>query len=215
MMIVVPAFVLALVSLVSHAEAFAVAHPTTTTTTTTTTTGSRCAGTFLSAKSNNNDKNLNNIHTQQQRQQDRRSVLSSFLLSGAAASLVGRKPAQAEEIPITPFNGLIFNYRSSDQFTGLDASTLNEPSVPFLEFGEKLKGGQVAFVEFLAPDGDAAYVTFKPSEEDQNPTPIRIGEGYPTEQHDGWSSPAFVVRALQNYNVPYKFTIPALAKFRN
>jgi hypothetical protein len=29
---------------------------------------------------------------------------------------------------------------------GLDASKLNEPSVHFAEFGEKLKNGEVAFV---------------------------------------------------------------------
>lgn len=145
---------------------------------------------------------------------DRRSWLASA--AGAAVGVLGlsQAPVQAEEIPITAFNGLIFNYRGG-QFSGLDASTLNEPSVPFVEFGEKLEKNQVAFVEFLAPDGDAAYVTFKGTEEEPNPKPIRIGQGYPIEQHDGWSSPSFVVRALENYKVPYKFTIPALAKFQN
>ena len=147
---------------------------------------------------------------------DRRSVLQSgaALLASQLLLAGGAQPASAETTDITPFNGLIFNYRGGS-FVGLDASTLNEPSVPFLEFGQRLKQGEVAFVEFLAPDGDVAYVTFKTSGDEQTPSkPIRIGQGYPVEQHDGWSSPAFVVRALQNYNVPYKFTIPALAKFR-
>jgi hypothetical protein len=53
----------------------------------------------------------------------------------------------------------------------------------------------------MAPDGDAAYATFK----EGNGKPIRIGEGYPIEQHDGWSSPAFAVRIVKDANVPYKF----------
>ena len=138
----------------------------------------------------------------------RRSLLSGAL----AASFLALTPKSAmaeEEIPITPFNGLIFNYRNSDSFGGLDSSTLDEPSVSFKEFAERLQKGEVEFVEFLAPHGDAAYVTFKGSE-----GKIRIGEGYPIEKHDGWSSPAFVVRAVENNNVPYKFSVPGLEKYR-
>mmetsp|Transcript_165 Transcript_165/g.408 ORF Transcript_165/g.408 Transcript_165/m.408 type:complete len:199 (-) Transcript_165:59-655(-) len=146
----------------------------------------------------------------------RRSFLSGgALMLGVSATAVGKANAEnpEDDIPWTPFNGLIFNYRNS-QYPGLDASTLDEPSVPFLEFGKRLEKGEVAFVEFMYPHGDAAYVTFKPSEEEPDPKPIRIGEGFPLEQHDGWSSPAFVVRALNNYGVPHKFTVPALEKFR-
>ncbi len=64
----------------------------------------------------------------------------------------------------------------------------------------------------MAPDGDAAYVTFKAKEGGAKASPIRIGEGYPVEQHDGYSSPMFCVRAVKNAGVPYKFTVPALAK---
>ena len=45
-----------------------------------------------------------------------------------------------------------------------------------------------------------------------NGNKIRIGEGYPIEQHDGYSSPAFAIRTVKNANVPYKFVVPALAK---
>ena len=95
----------------------------------------------------------------------------------------------------------------------MDASTLDEPSVPFLEFGSRLQRGQVAFVQFYAPDGDVAYATFKAADGTLE-TPIRIGQGFPIEQHDGYSSPAFVVRALKNYNVPYKFTVPGLDQYK-
>ncbi len=63
----------------------------------------------------------------------------------------------------------------------LDANTLNEPSVSYTEFLEKLNSDQVSYVEFLAPNGDAAYVTFKASEANMDVKPIRIGEGYPLE----------------------------------
>lgn len=106
---------------------------------------------------------------------------------------------------ITPFNSLIFQYRGND-FGGLKSSDLDEPSVPYQEFVDRLKKGEVEFVEFMAPNGDMAYVTFKGA------TPIRIGEGYPIERADGWSSPAFAVRTVKNAGVPYKFTVPALKR---
>ena len=114
-------------------------------------------------------------------------------------------------IEVNAFNGLIFNYRGGE-YNGLDPTTLNEPSVSYAEFNQRLKAGEVEFVEFIAPDGDAAYVTFKAKDGAAKGAPIRIGEGYPTEQHDGYSSPLFCVRAVKNAGVPYKFTVPALAK---
>jgi hypothetical protein len=65
----------------------------------------------------------------------------------------------------------------------------------------------VTFVEFLAPYGDVAYATLQSN----NGRPIRVGAGYPIEQHDGYSSPAFAIRTVANAGVPYKFTVPALA----
>jgi hypothetical protein len=108
---------------------------------------------------------------------------------------------------VTPFNSLMFQYRGSD-FAGLRADDLDEPSISYGEFIDSLKAGRVSFVEFLAPDGDAAYATLQGRD-----VPIRIGEGYPVEQHDGYSSPAFAIRAVQNAGVPYKFVVPGLAKY--
>ena len=144
----------------------------------------------------------------------RRSVmLGSF---ASAAAVLSTQPVLAidndGEVDWNVFNGLIFNYRGGG-FNGLDASTLNEPSIPFIEFGSRLQKGQVAFVEFYAPDGDVAYATMK-SDDGKLENPIRIGQGFPIEQHDGYSSPAFVVRALKNYKVPYKFVVPGLEKFK-
>jgi hypothetical protein len=169
---------------------------------------------------------------------DRRSFLVGGVLSAiTTALLVPTLPAAFAEqeletrqgIKVTAFNGLAFDYRGGD-FNGLDSATLGEgvPSVSYAEFNERMKAGQVEFVEFLAPDGDVAYVTFKSSTSTSTSastetagstststtTPIRIGEGYPIEQHDGYSSPAFCVRAVKNAGVPYKFTVPALANFQ-
>ena len=146
------------------------------------------------------------------------SIKRRSLVHGAAASIAALFSApviaasdtgpQVRGTPVTPFNSLIFQYRGSE-FGGLRESDLNEPSVSYAEFCEKLKAGEVEFVEFMAPDGDAAYATFK-----GKPGAIRVGEGYPVEQHDGWSSPAFAVRTVKNAGVPFKFTVPALASYK-
>lgn len=136
----------------------------------------------------------------------------SFSFGAASAILVGTTStawadtgADVRGIPLTPFNGLMFQYRGYE-FDGLKASDLHEDSIPYSDFVAKLKSGEVNFVEFLAPDGDVAYATF------QDGKRIRIGEGYPIEQHDGYSSPAFAIRTVKNAGVPYKFIVPALAK---
>lgn len=151
------------------------------------------------------------------KQQQAADTSRRSLLGGAFAGLVGAtvaaQPAVAadEEVKWDVFNGLIYNYRGNG-FNGLDASTLDEPSIPFLEFGDRLTKNEVAFVEFMAPDGDVAYATF--TGDDEKNKRIRIGEGFPIEQHDGYSSPMFVVRALNNKNVPYKFTVAGLENYK-
>ena len=111
------------------------------------------------------------------------SVAAAFSLCTASAARAEVETRQG--IEVTPFNGLIFNYRNS-QFGGLDATSIDEPSVPYSEFCERLKKGEVEYVEFMAPDGDVAYATFKSAAGGGKPAPIRIGEGFPVEQHDGW-----------------------------
>jgi hypothetical protein len=151
---------------------------------------------------------------------DRRSFLAaggsaalSFLASAQSASAVQEQELR-QGIEVNSFNGLAYNYRGGE-FGGLDASMLDEPSVSYADFNVKLKTGEVAFVEFVAPDGDKAYATFKAKEGEAAPAPIRIGEGYPIEQHDGYSSPMFCIRSVKNAGVPYKFTVPGLSKYSN
>jgi len=143
--------------------------------------------------------------------QTRRSVIAGFF--GSVALLPAAANAEIslrENAPnVTPFNGLIFNYRGSDVDASLKASDIDGPSISYKEFVDKLNEGEVEQVEFIAPDGDVCFAKLKGKD-----GPVRIGEGYPLEQHDGWSSPAFAVRTVQRSGVPYKFTVPALASFK-
>jgi hypothetical protein len=137
----------------------------------------------------------------------------SFVFSTAIGSTVAFTPiyssanadtgAEVRGTSINAFNGLAFQYRGSD-FNGLSASDIDEPSISYQEFVSKLKSNDVTMVEFYAPDGDVAYATLKSTK-----NRIRIGEGYPTEQHDGFSSPTFAIRTV---SIPYKFIVPAIAK---
>jgi hypothetical protein len=142
----------------------------------------------------------------------RRTYLFGLAICGMLGSLAppvevvtADTGADVRGTPVNAFNGLAFQYRGSE-FGGLRASDINEPSISYLEFVSKLKSGDVTFVEFLAPDGDIAYASIKNSN-----SKIRIGEGYPIEQHDGYSSPAFAIRTVKNAGVPYKFIVPALS----
>jgi len=142
----------------------------------------------------------------------RRSAAVGFLSGAYAVStspLISQADTGAEVrgIGVNPFNGLIFNYRGSD-FAGLKGEDIDEPSIPYIDFLEKLKSGDVTFVEFMAPAGDAAYATFKDGSK------LRIGEGYPIEQPDGYSSPAFAIRAVNNAGVSYRFTVPNLKNYQ-
>jgi hypothetical protein len=139
------------------------------------------------------------------------TVASSFLCptDPVSARGLGSKDSVVQR-EINTFNSLIYNFNNTALDGGLDASTLNEPSISFVDFGEAMKKGEVKFVEFMAPSGLIAYVTLK-----KNPKkPIRIGQGYPTGAKNSWSSPDFVIRSVSNYGVPYKFTVPALAKYK-
>lgn len=136
------------------------------------------------------------------------TIVSTKPYPGIAKSLECTDSVVQREI--NSFNCLIYNFKNTALDGGLDASTLNEPSIPFVEFGEAMRDGQVAFVEFMAPSGLVAYVTLKKDPKN----PIRIGQGYPTGAKNSWSSPDFVIRSVSNYGVPYKFTVPALEKYR-
>jgi hypothetical protein len=136
---------------------------------------------------------------------DRRSAVATLVLLPSLAANADTG-VEVRGTSINAFNGLTFNYRGND-FNGLDAKDIDEPSITYSDFVTKLKAGEVTYVEFYAPDGDVAYATLKDSSR-----AIRIGEGYPIEQHDGYSSPAFAIRTVMNSGVPFKFVVPAMKK---
>ena len=101
---------------------------------------------------------------------------SSVILTSPFSSVAVDDDLTRGGVPLTPFNGLAFQYRGNSN-NGLDASTLDEPSIPYAEFLERMDKGEVTFVEFMAPNGDKAYATFKSTEGENNSKTIRIGEG--------------------------------------
>jgi hypothetical protein len=156
---------------------------------------------------------MTDLNTHSKVSYDRRSFLFRTIVSTATvvtptykSSVNADTGAEVRGTQVNAFNGLIFQYRGND-FNGLAASDINEPSISYQEFVTKLQSNDVTLVEFYAPDGDVAYATLKSTK-----NRIRIGEGYPIEQHDGYSSPAFAIRTVKNSGVPYKFIVPALAK---
>lgn len=87
-------------------------------------------------------------------------------------------------------NGLSYN--------GAEAPE-GEESISITDFMSAIKDNKVQSVELLPPNGDVAYAILDTGR-------IRIGEGMPTEQSHGWSSPLYVVQMCENAGVPYKFS---------
>lgn len=143
------------------------------------------------------------------------AVVKGSAPQGTALGKIDKKSPVGKEIE--SWNSLIYNFKNNRLDGGLDAKTLKEPSISFTEFGEKLKNGEVTFVEFLAPNGDVAYATVKKSKNAKgkgSTERLRIGQGYPTTSKNSWSSPDYVIRAVSNFGVPYAFTVPALSKYK-
>jgi len=132
-------------------------------------------------------------------------VMTDWAPPVEAAPLGASTPVGREKDAVM---SLIDNCKNTDLSGGLDASTLKEDSIPFIEFCEKMKDDKVEFVEFIVPSGDVAYATIKGRKK-----PIRIGQGYPIDKPGSWSSPAFVIRSVSNFEVPYKFTVPGMPNF--
>jgi len=132
----------------------------------------------------------------------RRHLINTFFIVCGISKIQGKNaPAYAVVVDddltrggvkLNAFNSLTFNYRGTDN-QGLDATTLTEPSISYREFLERLDKGDVERVEFYAPNGNVAYAIIKQNEKNGT-NRIRIGQGFPTEDSSGWSSPSFVIK---------------------
>jgi len=83
-------------------------------------------------------------------------------------------------------------------FNGLEKAAAPPGSLPYSDFLELVKQKKVEGVVFMPPSGDVAYALIDGKK-------VRIGEGWPIETGNSWSSPSWVVRILQNQDVPYAF----------
>lgn len=68
--------------------------------------------------------------------------------------------------------------------------------MPYPEFLKAVKAKKVDGVVFQPPSGDVAYALIEG-------TSVRMGEGWPVEVSNSWSSPTWVVRILENEGIPY------------
>merc|ERR1712194_73367 len=96
------------------------------------------------------------------------------------------------------------NYNGVD-FNGLPKSAAPAGSMPYTEFLAALKAKKIEGVVFQPPAGDVAFALVDGKS-------VRIGEGWPVEVSNSWSSPQWVVRILQNEGVPYAWNFDLQAK---
>jgi len=135
--------------------------------------------------------------------------------AGAAESTPGTTELNRQLMAnsVNPFNSACMGFGCADanglDFSGAPAPPSGTPSISYLDFLKALDNKEVNFVELLPPNGDEAYATLK-KEDGSLADPILIGEGWPTEQAHGWSSPLFVIRILENKGVPYKYRFQRL-----
>lgn len=119
---------------------------------------------------------------------------------GAALSIALRpRTARAEGSFGATCLGFGCNAYQNTDYDGMTKSEAPAGSMPYADFLDVVKEKKVTFVEFLPPAGDEAYATMADGAR------IRVGEGWPMEIGNSWSSPMWVGRILKNAEVPYKF----------
>ena len=90
-------------------------------------------------------------------------------------------------------------------FNGMAKEAAPPGSIPYSDFLAAVKDKKVEGVVFEPPSGDVAYAIIDGKS-------VRIGEGWPIEVSNSWSSPTWVVRILENENVPYAWNFNLKAK---
>jgi len=78
-------------------------------------------------------------------------------------------------------------------------------SITYQDFLKAIKEKRVTGVVFQPPSGDEAYAIVDGKS-------IRVGEGWPVEVSNSWSSPTWVVRILENEDIPYAWNFNLKAK---
>ena len=96
------------------------------------------------------------------------------------------------------------SYQNTD-FNGMPAQRAPAGSMPYDQFLKAVKDGKVEGVVFMPPSGDEAYALIEGKS-------VRMGEGWPVEVSNSWSSPSWVVRILENEGVPYSWNFDLKAK---
>mmetsp|Transcript_12882 Transcript_12882/g.38887 ORF Transcript_12882/g.38887 Transcript_12882/m.38887 type:complete len:173 (-) Transcript_12882:946-1464(-) len=126
-------------------------------------------------------------------------------LSFAAATTTTLPPASAE-VSVDPFNSMCLGF-GCNSAQGVDrpfgaAKPTDEDSIDWAAFLAALEARQVARVEFDDVRMNKAWAILSDGD---LPRRIRVGEGYPVESGQSWSSTLFVARILQNFKVSYTF----------
>ena len=131
----------------------------------------------------------------------RRAVLGAFFAAPVAAARAdvegGALGATCMGFGCNPYQGTDFN--------GLPAAAAPDGAMPYPDFLAALKDKKVEGVVFQPPMGDVAFAIIDGKS-------VRIGEGWPVEVSNSWSSPTWVVRILQNEGVPYAWNFDLKAK---
>ncbi|KAJ8600747.1 hypothetical protein CTAYLR_003939 [Chrysophaeum taylorii] len=136
------------------------------------------------------------------------SVLRRTLVKiPVSIAIAAAQPAVAD-VPVDPFNSMCLGFGCNSP-RGVDEPGLSKPleedSIDWASFLRILDDGGVASVEFEDVTMAKAWAFLKPDDEAKPLRRIRIGEGYPLDAGDSWSSTLFVARILQNKQVGYSF----------
>jgi len=142
----------------------------------------------------------------------RRAALSALaplvvspLLSPLASHAEEALPREGGAFAATCMGFGCNSYAATD-FNGLAKADAPAGAMPYPEFLAALKAKKVEGVIFQPPAGDVAYALIGGKS-------VRIGEGWPVEVSNSWSSPTWVVRILQNEGVPYAWNFDLDKKY--
>ena len=122
----------------------------------------------------------------------RRAAVGSFFAAAFGGSAL---PAYADDEP----RATGFGVRDTS-LNGMPAEQAPPGSLPYSEFLKAVTDKKVEGVVFEPPSGDVAFALIDGKS-------VRIGEGWPKEMGNSWSSPTWVMRILEDEGVPYKFNI--------